>query len=301
MKQIAIVSGKGGTGKTTIAASFAALAGSAVIADCDVDAATLHLILNPMVVSQQEFKGSKLASIDKRKCLECGLCQKNCRYFAIRNLEIDPILCEGCGVCTLICPGDAISLSERVSGEAYISRTRFGPMSHAKLNAAAENSGKLVTLVRQNAMQLAEKENLNLIIIDGPPGIGCPVIASLTGIDLVLVVTEPTLSGLHDLERMLGVVHHFGLLPRVIINMYDINSENAEKIAESCRKNYAKVIAMVPFDQMVIEAMVAGRSVIEYSPQCIASMEIRKAWEEIQSILGIGTTGASDKAPLWEI
>lgn len=301
MKQIAIVSGKGGTGKTTLTASFAALAGEVVIADCDVDAATLHLILNPKVVSKQEFKGQKLASIDKAKCVECRLCEETCRYDAIRNLEIDPVLCEGCGVCAYICPRSAISLSERISGEAYVSETRFGPMSHAKLGAAEANSGKLVALVRQNARQLAERENLSLILIDGPPGIGCPVIASLTGIDLVVVVTEPTLSGLYDLGRILGVARHFGVIPRVIINMHDINSENAEKIIESCKRNYAEVIAKVPFDLTVTEAMVAGKPVIEYSPSCMASKEIRRAWEEIQSILNIGTSLEGDKAPVWEI
>ncbi|MBO3802688.1 MAG: ATP-binding protein [Candidatus Brockarchaeota archaeon] len=288
MKQIAIVSGKGGTGKTTLAASFAALAGKAVVADCDVDAATLHLLLDPNVISQQEFKGSKLAVIDGSKCAKCGACEKACRFDAIVDLEVNPVLCEGCGVCAYVCPEGAIRLEERVSGYAYISETRYGPMSHARLLAAQANSGKLVALVRRNAEVLAKRHNLELVLIDGPPGIGCPVIASLTGVDLVVAVTEPTISGYRDLDRALDLARHFGIKSSVVVNMHDINVENAEKIIESCGKGGVEILAKIPFDPTVTEAMVAGKPVVEHSPDCAASIVISRAWFRVCGILGIG-------------
>ncbi len=285
MKQVVVISGKGGTGKTTIVASFAALAGRVVMADCDVDAATLHLLLTPKVIRQQEFRGSKLASIDRDKCNGCLLCEKNCRYDAISDLKVDPVLCEGCGVCAFVCPNGAIDLQDRSSGYAYISETRFGPMSHARLGAAEVNSGKLVTLVRNNARLMAETEGLDPILIDGPPGIGCPVIASLTGVNLAIVITEPTLSGLRDLERILALTSHFGVTPLVVINMYDINKANADKTAEFCKGKNVGVLAKISFDPTVTEAMVAGKTVVEYAPSCTASGEIRRAWREVLNIL----------------
>ena len=289
MKQITIVSGKGGTGKTTITASFAALARRVVVADCDVDAAVLHLLLDPRVITEQEFKGSKLASIDKVRCANCGLCQTACRFGAIRNLEIDPMLCEGCGVCAYVCPARAISLRERVAGRLYTSETRFGPMSHARLHAAEANSGKLVTLVRHKAKQLADREGLDLILADGPPGIGCPVIASLTGVDMAIIVTEATMSGLHDLRRILSLVRHFKMTSSVIINMWDINQVSAERISQFCEQEGIKVLARIPFDLKVTEAMVAGKPVVEYSPDCVASGGIRTAWDGARDLLGISS------------
>lgn len=288
MKQVAVVSGKGGTGKTTLTASFVALAKSVVIADCDVDAADLHLLLEPRIVSEQEFKGSKLATIDTSRCTACRLCEEACRYGAIKDLRVDPFLCEGCGVCAYVCPEDAVRLRERICGYAYISHTRFGPMSHARLLAAEANSGKLVTLVRYNARKLAEEGEHNLILIDGPPGIGCPVIASLTGVDIAIIVAEPTMSGLHDLERILDVIHHFGVTPFVTINMYDINEGNTERVAKFCSRSGVQVLSRIPFDPTVTEALVAGKPVVEYSPSCAASKEIRRAWDEIQSVLEAG-------------
>jgi MinD superfamily P-loop ATPase len=285
MKQIAVVSGKGGTGKTTLTASFATLAKSIVTADCDVDAADLHLLLDPQVISKQEFKGSKLAVVDRDRCTECNLCEESCRYGAIEDLEVDSVLCEGCGVCAYVCPEDAISLIERISGYAYISKTRFGPMSHARLNAAEANSGKLVALVRHNARQLAEKENNGHILIDGPPGIGCPVIASLTGVDLAVIVTEPTISGFHDLDRILGVIHHFNIMPLIVINVYDINLLNTEKITRFCEERGVTILGKIPFDPTVTKAMVAGKTVIEYSPDCAASKAIYGVWGGIQKAL----------------
>jgi len=207
MKQLAVLSGKGGTGKTSITASFAVLAKNAVVADCDVDAPDLHMLLHPEVNRAQEFIGPKLAVIDKTKCVKCGLCRDNCHFGAVNSdLEVVPIACEGCGVCKVVCPVDVITFVPRVSGKAFISKTKYGFMSHALLYPGESNSGKLVTLVRQNAKILAAKENCNLIIIDGSPGIGCPVIASVTGVDATLVITEPTLSGIHDLERVLKLL-----------------------------------------------------------------------------------------------
>jgi MinD superfamily P-loop ATPase len=279
MKQLTVLSGKGGTGKTTITASFAALA-RVVVADCDVDAPDLHMLLHPQIIETKEFKGSKLAVIDETKCTGCGLCREKCSFDAItENVKVDPFACEGCGVCTIVCPLNAIVLTEKICGHAYISKTKYGFMSHALLSPGESNSGKLVALVRQNAKMLAEKEHADLILIDGSPGIGCPVIASVTGVDAALVVTEPTMSGIHDLERVLLLVKHFKVRPLVCINMYDINKDNTAKIGKFCRKNGIDVVGKIPFNQIVTEAMVRGKTVVEYSPRNEASKEIRDMWD----------------------
>jgi len=290
MKQLTILSGKGGTGKTTITASFAVLAKKAVLADCDVDAPDLHMLLHPKIIEKQEFKGSKLAVIDKTKCTECGLCQEKCRFEAIKeNFEVDHISCEGCGVCVVVCPVDAITLTERISGYAYVSKTKFGSMAHAMLNPGEANSGKLVTIVRQKAKILAEKEHSELIIIDGPPGIGCPVIASVTGIDVGLVITEPTMSGIHDLERALELLRHFDVPPLVCVNMYDINEDNADKIASFCKENGIEVVGRIPFDSIVTEAMVNGKPIVEYAPESDVARRISETWKKITVALERGS------------
>jgi len=209
MKEIVVLSGKGGTGKTSMVASFAALAQNKVLADCDVDAADLHLLLKPKVKEEKEFWSGQVAFIDEDKCTECGLCQELCHFGAIKDFKVDPISCEGCGFCYQVCPVDAITMKDSMSGHSFISETKYGYLCHARLGIAQENSGKLVALVRQNAKLIAERENLDYIITDGPPGIGCPVISSLSGASLALLVTEPTLSGIHDLERVIGVCRHF--------------------------------------------------------------------------------------------
>ena len=286
MKQITILSGKGGTGKTTITASFAVLAHDIVMADCDVDAPDLHMLLHPQIMKTQEFKGPKLAVIDRTKCTECGLCKNSCRFDAIDDsLQIDPFSCEGCGVCVVVCPEEAISLQERISGYAFISKTKYGTMTHARLNPGEANSGKLVTLVRHNARQVAEKENRELILIDGPPGIGCPVIASISGVNAGLVITEPTVSGIHDLERALQLLRHFNISPFVCVNMYDINKENTKRIIGFCEKNGAEIAGTIPFDPLVTKAMVAGKTVVEYAPRSAVSHEIKVIWKEILSAL----------------
>jgi len=280
MKQLTILSGKGGTGKTTLTASLAVLARNATIADCDVDAPDLHMLVHPEVIITKEFKGSKLAVIDKTKCDNCGVCREKCRFDAITEAkEVDPIACEGCGVCAAICPSDAITMIERVSGYAYISKTKYGFMAHALLNPGESNSGKLVTLVRQNARILSEKENSDLIIIDGPPGIGCPVIASVSGVNVGLVVTEPTMSGIHDLQRALQLIKHFNVKPLVCVNMYDINKDNTNKILGFCEENSIKVVGRISFNPKVTEAMVNGKPIIEYAPESDVSKEIEKIWK----------------------
>lgn len=289
MKQLTILSGKGGTGKTTLTASLAVSARNAVIADCDVDAPDLHMLLHPKVIRTEKFKGSKLAVIDKTKCDKCGFCREKCRFDAIaETIVVDPIACEGCGVCAAICPVDAIVMSERVSGYAYTSKTKYGFMSHALLSPGESNSGKLVTLVRQNARKLSEKENSDFIIIDGPPGIGCPVIASVSGVDLGLVITEPTMSGIHDLQRALQLIQHFNVKPLVCINMYDINNDNTNKILEFCEENSIKVVGKIPFNQNVTEAMVNGKTIIEYAPESEVSKEIKEIWQSCLSSLKFG-------------
>ncbi len=280
MKQLTVLSGKGGTGKTTITASFSALTRNAIVADCDVDAPDLHMILHPQIIETKEFKGSKLAVIDETKCTECSLCREKCSFDAItENIKVDTFTCEGCGVCTIVCPLKAIALIEKISGHAYISKTKHGFMSHALLSPGESNSGKLVTLVRQNAKTLAEKEHADLILIDGSPGIGCPVIASVTGVDVALVVSEPTMSGIHDLERVLRLLKHFDVQPFVSINMHDINKDNTARIENFCRNNRIGVVGKIPFSQIVTEAMVRGKTVVEYSPRSDVSKEIRNAWE----------------------
>jgi len=286
MKQLTVLSGKGGTGKTTITASLAVLAKNVVVADCDVDAPDLHMLLHPEIIETQEFKGSKLAIIDEEKCTNCGLCREKCRFDAItEDIKVDPISCEGCGVCTIICPVNAVTLAERISGHAYISKTKYGFMAHAMLSPGEANSGKLATLVRQNAKILAEKEHSDLVIIDGPPGIGCPVIASVTGIDAGLVVAEPTLSGIHDLERALQLLRHFNVTPFVCVNMYDINEENTERIVSFCRENDIEVVGKIPFDAKVTEAMVNGKPIAEYAPESNVAKEIEKMWKKVLSAL----------------
>ncbi|MGA9099146.1 MAG: ATP-binding protein [Methanotrichaceae archaeon] len=282
IKQITVISGKGGTGKTTIVASLAALAkGRAVIADCDVDAPDLHLILYPEVKERRDFIGMKRAFIDPSNCTSCGECQEHCRFGAIRKQEVDPLACEGCGVCQFVCPVGAVAMVDRLSGYAYISETRFGPMVHAELFPGEEASGKLVTMVREMARDVAERRNLGLVLIDGSPGIGCPVIASLTGTDLALIVTEPTVSGAHDLDRILGMVEHFGIKPLVCINKFDLNLDTAIKIEEHCRSRDVKVVGRIPFDKIAVEAMISGRAVVEMKG--LVADAINELWEKLQS------------------
>jgi len=285
MKQLTIISGKGGTGKTTLTAAFASLARDVVLADCDVDAADLHLILKPEIEETIEFTGLKLAVKDAEKCTSCGECLEHCRFGAVsEDLEIIEESCEGCGVCGHVCPEGAIELVDRKSGLAFRSKTRVGPMAHAELKTAEEASGLLVALVRKTAKELAEAHGKGLVLVDGPPGIGCPVIAAIAGVDLVLIITEPTLSGIHDLERILGVAEHFEIPALVCINKADINPENAARIEDFCEERSIPVVGKLPYDTVVTEAMIAEKSVVEFS-DCALSREVERIWKEIEGHL----------------
>jgi MinD superfamily P-loop ATPase len=285
MKEIVILSGKGGTGKTTIVGSFAALSKNKVMADCDVDAADLHLLLNPEEKQKNEFWSGQVACIDEDTCIECELCQKICRFDAIKEFKVDPVSCEGCSFCSHVCPVEAITMKDSMSGYWFISDTKYGPLVHARLGIAQENSGKLVALVRQQAKQLAEETNRDYIISDGPPGIGCPVISSLSGVNMALLVTEPTLSGMHDLDRVLELCNHFGVPARVCINKYDLNEENTLQIEKRCLDQGIEIAGKVPFDNVVIESIVQGIPVVEYSDGRVTE-EIKKMWYNLLVILG---------------
>jgi MinD superfamily P-loop ATPase len=282
MKQIVVISGKGGTGKTVITGAFAALAKNKVMADCDVDAADLHLLLAPDIKERHDFRSGLSAFIDKTKCTQCGKCRDICRFDAITDdFVVDPVACEGCAFCSYICPVDAIKMEENLAGEWYISDTRFGPMVHAKLGIAEENSGKLVSLVRKQAKELAEKNNCDWVIVDGAPGVGCPVIASLSGIDCAVVVTEPTLSGLHDALRVIEVTKHFNVPSKLVINKYDLNTDMSDKIEKHCRENGIELIGRVRFDKSVVKAMVEGKTIMEYENSSVKD-EIQEIWGKIK-------------------
>ena len=281
MKQITVISGKGGTGKTVLTASFAALAHNACFVDCDVDAADLHLLLNPKVREKHIFRSGKTARIDKTICSECGECVDVCRFSAINeDFEVDGISCEGCAICSVVCPSKAIIMEDNLSGEWYVSDTKYGPFVHARLGIAEENSGKLVTTVRKAAQEIADRERLDYVINDGPPGIGCPVIASLSGVDLALIVTEPTLAGIHDMERIADLAIHFSIPVEVVINKYDINLKNTGSIEEICSRRKIRIAAQLPFSETFTKAMVRGVPVPKYCRDEITE-QIAVLWQNI--------------------
>lgn len=288
MKELVILSGKGGTGKTSLTASFARLAERPVIADCDVDANDLHLVLRPSVRERHTFMSGHLAVIMGEICCNCGVCLPECRFGAImepapeaghHTYWVDPTACEGCGVCLETCPMDVVDFPERRCGEWIISDTPCGPMVHARLGVAAENSGKLVTTVRQQARRLAEEGGHPLILVDGPPGIGCPVIASLTAATHALLVTEPSLSGIHDLDRVLALTRHFGIPASVCVNKWDINPEITLDIERHAREAGAKVVGRVRYDPSVTRAQIQESAVVD--TDCPSAADIRYVWQQL--------------------
>jgi len=296
MKELVVISGKGGTGKTSVVAAFAALAKNAVFADCDVDAADLHLVLEPKIKQKSDFSGGKRATVVIEKCIGCGKCQDLCRFNAIhfngqanavvnKTFTIDPVSCEGCKVCVEFCPVDAIEFNDCINGQWFISDTRFGPMVHAKLGVAEENSGKLVTVIRKEAKRIAGEEKKNLLIVDGSPGIGCPVIASITGADLVLIITESTLSGHHDLGRVADLAAGFKIPALVAINKFDLNADMAKQIEEDARSRGIKVVGKIRYDDAFTKAQILKSTIIEYTGGAV-SQEIRALWRNVTYALG---------------
>ncbi len=282
MRELVIISGKGGTGKTSLTAAFASLTENSVLCDADVDAADLHLLMGPDIKHRSDFQGGGLAVINREKCNECGLCRDLCRFDAVgENFEIDSIECEGCGVCVDLCPESAIDFPVKTCGEWFISDTRFGPMVHARLHIAEENSGKLVTLVRQEAKKLTERKNLELIITDGPPGVGCPVIASVGGASCVLIVTEPTVSGLHDMERAAELSAHFKIPSMVCVNKFDINRDQTRAIEKLAKEKKMIIAGRIPFDPVFTKSMVRGKTIFEYDGKSETCSAVERIWKKI--------------------
>jgi len=287
MKELVIISGKGGTGKTTVTACFAYLAKDKVLADCDVDAADLHILVHPKILHEEEFRGGLKAVIDSDKCVKCGTCREICRFGAIsEGFTVTQLSCEGCGVCFHVCPEQAISLEQALNGRWFVSVSRFGPLVHAALFPGEENSGKLVALVRNQAKVLARQQDKPLILVDGAPGVGCPVISSVTGSDHVVIVTEPTLSGLHDMDRAMQLVKGFRIPASVIINKWDINAEITQQIEELAARSGVKVLGRIPYDPQVIAALVQRRCVVENGPSPAAT-GIREIWQNLETDLSM--------------
>jgi len=286
MKELVVISGKGGTGKTSLLAALASLAENKVLCDADVDAADLHLIMNPEAIRRFEFQSGNTAVINKEHCTECGLCREMCRWNAIsEDYNVNSIDCEGCGVCVYFCPEKAIDFPENTCGKWFFSDTRFGPMVHARLDIAEENSGKLVTLVRREAAKLAEQKKLDLILTDGPPGVGCPVIASIGGAATVLIVTEPTVSGIHDMERVAQLAAHFKVPAMVSINKFDLNLELTREIETYAAANNLICLGRIAFDPVFTRAMVQAQTVFEYDRKSQVVRDIEAIWLKIKDNL----------------
>ncbi|NHB69729.1 4Fe-4S binding protein [Perlabentimonas gracilis] len=285
--EVAIISGKGGTGKSSISAAFATLSEQVLLADCDVDAANLYIIFNPTHSEEQVYIAGQTAVINYDKCIHCGLCMDYCRFDAISNnngrIEISETSCDGCQLCSRVCPQNAIIMVDNDKSRMYSGDFRNGKMVYGRLAPGEENSGKLVNMVREKAKQVATENNLKNIVIDGPPGIGCAVISSITGVDHVLIVTEPTISGLHDLKRTLEMVSKFNLKPWVLVNKFDLNADMAQEIEMYCTQNNVSIAGRLPFDSVVVDAMVNCKSIIEWAPDSEISHSIKSIWNKIAS------------------
>ena len=285
MKELVILSGKGGTGKTSLTGAFASLAENSILCDADVDASDLHLLMTPEIQKTSDFLGGGKAIINQDKCSECGTCEELCRFDAIHDFVVDDIQCEGCGVCVDLCPEQAIDFPIQTCGQWFLSNTRYGPMVHARLGIAEENSGKLVTLVRQEARKLAENKKADLIITDGPPGIGCPVIASVGGASAALIITEPTVSGLHDMERVAKLIEYFKVPCMVCVNKYDLNIENSNYIENMANKNNIRFLGRISFDPVFTQAMIWGKTIFEYDKNSKVCHEVEQIWNEIKKYI----------------
>lgn len=294
MKQLVVLSGKGGTGKTSLTAAFAHLANTdsrsfrTMLVDVDVDAANLELVLSPRIIQQENFWGGQTAVINQVLCSECGLCEGVCRFEAVRinvhhngRYSIDPIACEGCAACVFQCPSEAIAMHDRIVGQWFRSESRFGPLFHAALQPAQENSGKLVTLVKQYARLLALDEEYELVLIDGPPGTGCPVISAASGSDLALIVAEPTIAGKHDMQRVLQVTDHFEIPSLVCINKADVSPVITHEIEKFCQQNRVEFIGRIPYDETFVHAMARGKPITEFNPESAASQALIVVWSKI--------------------
>lgn len=291
MREIIVISGKGGTGKTSLTGAFAHLAANKIICDLDVDAPDLHLLLRPTREREEEFYSGHEALIDREMCTRCGICAGMCQFGAIREDEkgftVDPLRCEGCKVCVVFCPDSAIRFPEKHCGQWYVSSTRFGHLVHAQLFPGEENSGRLVMVLKQQARELAKANDVDLVLCDGAPGIGCPVISSLSGAQLAVAVTEPTPSGRHDLERVAGLCRHFQIAFAVIINKHDLNSDETARIEAFCREGGYPVLGLLPHDPLVTRAMIQGVVVTEL-PETEFSRELKLAWTKIEELAGLG-------------
>lgn len=295
IQELVVISGKGGTGKTSITGAFASCAQNSLLCDADVDAADLHLLMAPEIRHTTPFMGGAVAEIRSEDCTECGKCQDLCKFDAVRDdLSIDSLHCEGCGVCVDLCPENAIDFPVQQCGSWFISNTRYGEMVHARLGIAQENSGKLVSLVRQEARKLAEQSGYELILTDGPPGIGCPVIAALGGATALAIVVEPTVSGLHDMKRVADLASHFKVPGLICVNKFDLNKKMTETIEEYSKKRNLTLLGRIPFDPLFVEAMIEGKNIIEFSPDSAAARAVSKIWETIITSPAMNSFGIKD-------
>ncbi|MBI9044207.1 MAG: ATP-binding protein [Anaerolineaceae bacterium] len=293
MNHLVILSGKGGTGKTSFTAAAYHLAVQdpdihfPVLVDADVDASNLNLLLSPVMQKRESFSGGELARIDSNLCIACGACFEACRFDAILekpDYQVEPLACEGCGYCELVCPTQAITLKEEVNGEWYISKTQYGStLVHAELYPGQENSGKLVAHIKEKALAIAQQNLSNFILVDGPPGIGCAVIASISGASAAIIVTEPSMSGIHDMLRAIETANHFQIKPYVCINKYDISAQGTAKIKTFCQENQIPILGEIPFDLEITRAMSVGLPITAFNPKSQTSKTIEKIWETIKN------------------
>ena len=289
IKEVVVVSGKGGTGKTSIVGALVQLLTNRVVADCDVDAANLHMLLNPVVIEEKEFVGGKKAIIDASRCTGCGICREVCRFQAISpDYQVNQNQCEGCGACYFLCPAGAVDFPSSRAGTCYVCNDKYSkPFVYAKLFPGEENSGKLVTMVRNEARAIAEKNNIPFVIIDGPPGIGCPVIASMTGVHMAVAVTEPTIAGIHDLERIIGLAQFLKCKTAVIVNKGDINPDYSKRIEEYCAAKGSSFLGIIPYESKITEAQVQAATILDVAPDSPASKIIRGIYNKLLALNGI--------------